>query len=253
MSEVLSKWSRRLPVLTAVAGLVVLAITLAFGRLPAVQAAGECWTPDAVFLFEFATTQEQVLGIFGPKFDPCYAPNLAAMDAVNTLDVFAYIPAYTAFTCLAALYFAGSTRRIRALAIGLALAAAIADYVETPVLLAITRDLDAATAAQMLTASTAAWVKFGSLAAHAAVLGVACFIGTPRRVVLGPLLALPLIGFAAMAVDFDLYDLLKLAFVASWTALLMAAGWETLRGFFRHSRDDGGPPASSDGSPPPRG
>jgi hypothetical protein len=240
VNEVASRWARRLPVLVALAGLVVLAITLGFGRLPAVQAAGECWSSDAVFLFEFATTIEDLRGIFGPEFDPCHALNLAAMDAANTLDVFAYIPAYTAFTCLAALYFAGTTRRLRALAIGLALAAAVADYVETTLLLAITRDLEGATTAQMLTASTAAWVKFGSLAAHSAALSVACFIGAPRRAVLGPLLALPLIGFAAMVIDIGLYNLLKLGFFASWIPMLIIAAWDALLPAFTRTR----PPVS---------
>jgi hypothetical protein len=236
MHEIASKLARRLPVLVAVAGLVVLAITLAFGRLPAVQAAGECWAQDAVFLFEFATTYEDLRGIFGPEFDPCHEPNLAAMDAANTLDVFAYIPAYTAFTCLTALYFAGATSRLRALAIGLALAAAVADYIETAMLLTITSNLESASIAQMLTASTAAWVKFGSLAAHSAVLSIACFIGAPRRLVLGPLFALPLIAFAAMAADFGLYNLLKLGFFASWIPMLIVAAWEALLPAFSRTR-----------------
>jgi hypothetical protein len=232
MHEVANKWARRLPALVAVAGLGVLAITLAFGRLPPVRAAGECWTPDAVFLFEFAATAEDLRGIFGPEDDRCRTLNLAAMDAANTLDVFAYIPAYTAFTCLTALYFAGTTRRLRSLAIGLALAAALADYVETTMLLAITKDLAAATTMQMLTASSAAWVKFGSLAAHAAVLSLACFVRAPRRPVLGPFLALPLLGFAAMVFAFELYTLLKLGFFASWTALLVVAAWDALAPVF---------------------
>jgi hypothetical protein len=222
----------RLAAFLGATGLIVLAITLTFGRLPAVQAAGECWTSDAVFLFEFATSQDDLRSIFGAESSRCRALTLTAMDAANTLDVFAYIPAYTAFTCLAALYVAGATHRLRALAIGLALAAAIADYVETTTLLAITPDLEAAARGQMLVASTAAWIKFGSLAAHAAVLSVACFIGAPRRPVLAAVLALPLIGFASMALRFEWHTLLKLGFFAGWTSLLIVGAWDALRSRF---------------------
>lgn len=213
--------SRVLPVLVAASGVIVLAVTLAFARLPAVKAAASCWPADAVFLFEFARSQEDLGRIFGAEGGECRALNVKAMDAANVMDVSVYIPAYTFFASVAALLVAGSHRRARLSAIAMALAAAVSDYVETTTLLTMTKSLEAATPEQMLIASTAAWIKFGLLALHAAVLSYVCLARAPRRWLLGVALAMPLLGFIAMTVRFELHGLMKLGFFAGWTSLLI--------------------------------
>lgn len=221
--------TRIVALLTGLAGLVALAITVAFSLLPAVTAAGACVASGDVIAFELATTQAELTRIFHPLGDACRSPALAAMDQVNTLDVFAYIPAYTAFAILAVQFLAGNLRRpLPMAAVALAVLALAADYQETSTLLTITKDVEAGVA---LTgrASVAAWIKFGALAGHAALLAAICFTGQPRRRVLGGLLLLPLPAFLVMVADPARHGLLSLAFFASWTPLMLIALWEALR------------------------
>jgi hypothetical protein len=221
--------TRLVALLTGLAGLLTLAITVAFTLLPAVAAAGACVASGDVIAFELATTLAELTRIFHPLGDPCRPPALAAMDQVNTLDVFAYIPAYTAFAILAVQFVAGDLRRPLPLAaVAAAVLALVADYVETTALLTITKDVEAGLA---LTgrASMAAWIKFGALAGHAALLAAVCFTGQPRRRVLGGLLLLPLPAFLVMVADPTRHGLLSLAFFASWTPLMLMALWEALR------------------------
>jgi hypothetical protein len=222
--------SRLWAALAGGAGVFALAITLSFAALPAVTAAGKCVASGDVIAFELATTQAELTRIFHPLGDPCRPPALKAMDQVNHLDVFAYIPTYTAFTVLSVLFLAGGSVRgpLPLAAIAVALAALVADYVETTALLSITKDVEGSLA---LTgrASTAAWIKFGALALHAALLAAICLTSTPRRRILGVLLLLPAPGFLAMLIDPTRSALLNLAFFASWTPLMLVALWEAFR------------------------
>lgn len=211
--------------LTALTGIATLAITLAFTQLQEVKAAGACQAADGVIQFELARTQAELTAIFKPAADPCRPKVIAAMDAVNHLDVLAYIPSYTAFGVFAALFLSGgAARRPLVLAtIGVALTALAADYVETITLLQITPQVDAA--AELLgRSSAAAWTKFGMLALSGLMLAGICWTTASRRRILGALLVLPSLGFALMAYDHHAYTrLLNLAFFASWTPLLLMA------------------------------
>lgn len=216
-------------VLAGVAGLVALAVTLGFTQLPAVKAAGKCVASGDVIAFELATSQAELTRIFHPLGDPCRPPALRAMDQVNHLDVYAYIPSYTAFTVLSVLFLAGAARRPLPLAaVGVALLALTADYVETTTLLTITKDVEGH-AALTARAAPAAWVKFGALAVHAALLALIAFRSEPRRRILGVLLLLPAPAFLVMVADPARNGLLSLAFLASWTPLMLVALWEGLR------------------------
>lgn len=223
--------TRIVAALTGLAGLVALAVTLSFAQLPAVTAAGKCVAAGDVIAFELATTQAELTRIFHPPGDACRPPALAAMDQVNTVDVFAYIPSYTAFAVLSVLFVAGGAVRkpLALAAIGVALLASAADYVETTALLAITKDVEGSLALTAR-AAPAAWTKFGALAVHAALLAAICFTGQPRRRVLGGLLLLPLPAFLVMVADPARNGLLNLAFFASWTPLMLMALWQALRG-----------------------
>lgn len=222
--------TRRLAALTGLAGLVTLAITLTFGMLPAVTKAGACVAPGDVIAFELATTQAELTRIFHPLGDVCRPPALAAMDQVNTFDVFAYIPSYTTFAVLSALFVAGGAwrRPLVLAAIGAALTALAADYVETTALLAITKDVEGSLALTAR-AAPAAWTKFGALAVHAALLAAVCLTARPRRLILGVLLLLPLPAFLVMTADPARSGLLNLAFFASWTPLMLLALWQAAR------------------------
>lgn len=210
--------------LTAFAGVVALGVVIAFQTLPEVMEAGACAASDAVLRFEFAKTQADLEAIFGPAGSDCRAKVVAAMDAINTLDVALFIPAYTAFVAFGALFLTGGAPRPAAVA---AIAAAVialgADYVETFALLSYTPELGP-TPAMLAQSSTAAWIKFAALGLNALALAALCFTATPRRRwILGALLCLPAIGVTAMFIDLSWTSAQTLGFLAGWTALLIMA------------------------------
>ena len=218
--------SRLWPALTALPGVGALAITVAFRMLTEVKAAGTCAAGDAVLKFELATKMSDLDAIFGAP--GCQEKVIAAMDAVNHLDIAAYIPTYTAFGVCAAIWLAGRARAPLALAaIALSLLAFAADMVETTGLLQVTKNL-AAAEPMLGRISTAAWIKFGALAVQALVLALICLRATPRRLILGVLLVLPVIGAALAYLDRSRLGLMTLGFVAAWTPMLLVALKETV-------------------------
>jgi hypothetical protein len=216
-----TKTSRLWPALTALTGVGALAITIAFRMLAEVKAAGACAAGDAVLKFELATKMSDLDAIFGAP--GCQARVVAAMDAVNHLDIAAYIPTYTAFGVCAAIWLGGRLLAPLVLtAVALALVAFAADMVETTGLLQMTKDL-AAAEPLLARVSTAAWIKFGALALHAVTLALICLRGSPRRLILGVLLVLPAIGTALAYLDQSRLGLMTLGFVAAWTPMLLVA------------------------------
>ena len=216
-------WAR----LTAATGVLTLAITATFQMLPEVIAAGACWVPNKVLAFELARTPAQMLAVFGG--DACRLPIATAMDAVNTLDVWGYIPSYTAFGICAAIYLGGQVRQPLVLAaIGVALVALAGDYLETLTLLQITQDLDGS-ADLLARSSLGAWIKFGALALHAFLLSRICMASETRRPILAMLLLLPIVGTAFAAVDNSRSYLITGAFALSWTPLLLVALRDAVR------------------------
>ncbi|MDO8296396.1 MAG: hypothetical protein Q7T19_08155 [Caulobacter sp.] len=214
------------PALTAITGLGVLGVTAMFKALPAVEAAGACKTDGAVIRFELATRMADLDAIFGAP--GCQAKVIAAMDAVNHLDIAAYIPTYTAFCICAAIWLGGRPRAPLVLAaVALALVAFAADMVETTGLLRMTRDL-AAAEPLLSRVSTAAWIKFGALALNALMLALICLRATPRRLLLGGLLVLPVVGTTLAWLDHSRLDLMTLGFALSWTPTMLLAIRETV-------------------------
>ena len=211
-------------ILTAIAGIVALGVTIAFQTLPEVKAAGACVASDAVLRFEFARTPGDLDAIFGPAGGDCRALVVAAMDAINRLDVLVFIPAYTAFVSFAALFLSeGKFRWLTAMAIVAAAIALSADYVETLGLLSYTPELTP-TPAMLAQSSAAAWIKFAGLGVNGLLLAALCFTAAARkRWILGALLCLPSLGVAVTFYDLSLNSALTLAFFASWTPLLIMA------------------------------
>lgn len=213
--------NRLWPALTAIAGLGTLGVTAMFRALPEVKAAGACMTDGAVIQFELATKMSDLAAVFGGA--DCQSKVIAAMDAVNHLDIAAYIPVYTAFGICAAIWLGGRLRAPLVLAaVALALVAFAADMIETTGLLNVTANL---TAAEPLLAqiSTAAWIKFGALAVSALVMALICLGSAPRRLILGVLLVLPVIGTTLAWLDQSRLGLMTLGVVLSWTPLMLVA------------------------------
>jgi hypothetical protein len=216
-------------ILASVAGLASLAVTVAFRHLGPVRAADQCMADGAVIQFEFARKAEDLTNLFGLPVDPCRGQIIDAMDAVNQLDVIAYIPSYTLFAIFAALFVAGGKLRLPVLlALLAAVIALVADYIETFTLLEITPTLEAK-AALLPTSSTTAWIKFAALAAHALLLAVACLEKEPRRWILGILLLAPAVGVLAGYTNPESLYLLTLGFLLAWLPLLGLAIWRAVR------------------------
>lgn len=225
----MSSTTRIWAILTTLAGLATLAVTVLFQVLPEVAAAmaAGCGSPP-VIAFEFARTVGQASALFGSG--DCRALSVTAMDAVNRLDMAAYIPAYTLFGVFGAIFAArGARPRLALLAILASIAALVADYVETNALLAITADFAAATDAMTERASTAAWIKFGALAVHSLLVAAVCFRVTPRRLIVGIALIAPTLGVIAAAIDPDAWTgLMTLGFLVGWLTLLGFAAKESV-------------------------
>ncbi len=222
--------TRTWAVLTTLAGIAALATFAIFQNLPDVKAAGTCAKNEAVLLFELARTQADLDAVFGPAGSDCRPKVIAALDAVNTIDVWLFIPAYTAFVAFAALFLSGGEGRPFAWgAIALAIVAAGADYVETLNLLAYTPELTP-TPERLAKSSTAAWIKFFSLGLNALLLAALCFTAAHKRRILGALLCLPIIGVTLMFADLKWIQAQTLAFLASWLPLLVMAAKTAVTG-----------------------
>ncbi len=219
--------SRSFTITTLAFGAASIGIFVAFTLLPEVQTAGECLPAGAVVQFELARNGEELAAIFGAGDASCGPRVIAAMDAINRLDLLAFIPSYTTFALAAALFLAGGALRpLSIVAAAAALGAAAGDYLETTTLLKITQTLGAPEA--LLGMSQAgAWSKFALLAAHALFCAGLCFLGERRRPVLGALLLLPTFGVAAAAYDHvRLANVMNGAFALAWLGVLATSARE---------------------------
>lgn len=217
--------TRAWAIATVITGVISLGISVAFGMLPEVTAAGECFQRGAVIQFEFARSLADLIAIFGEPQSACRPLVVTAMDAVNHLDVWAFIPAYSLFCVSAALFLANSQwqRPLVIIAIGAALLAAAGDYLETITLLAITQTLDAP-GGLLQYSQLGAWSKFALLAAHAVFCAGICYTSEKPRYTLGAVLLIPPFGVAAAAYDHIAYaTLLGAGFAVAWVAILAMA------------------------------
>jgi len=212
-------------VATAIAGLLTLALFVVFLALPEVRAAADCLPPGAVVQFELARNAADLEAIFGPPGSACRTLGAAAMDAVNRIDLIAFIPAYTAFCLCAALYLAAGQwgRPLAAAAVAAALLAALADVLETTTLLDITANFDAAEPLLPMS-QLGAWSKFALLAAHALFCAGLCLIGPKPRWMLGVAFMAPTLGVAVAASSHVQFaSAMSATFTIAWLALLVAA------------------------------
>lgn len=218
---------------TVVTGLGVLGLFVAFAMLPEAKAAAHCLGAGSVVQFELARNAADLAAIFGPPGSACHPLAIASMDAVNTLDVHAFIPTYTLFCICAGLFLSGGEVR-RPFAIAAVLAALLAlagDYLETFTLLKLTHALDAPESL-LPSLQLGAWSKFAMLAVHALCCAGLCFTLEKRRVILGVLLLLPAPGVAIAAFDhIQFANIMNAAFAIAWIALIVVA----IVGLFRKS------------------
>lgn len=215
---------------TVVLGAATFGLFVVFAMLPEARAAIACMPAGAVVQFELASNVQDLVRVFGPAGSECRPLVVSAMDAVNHLDLIAFIPTYTLFCIAAALFLStGSVRLLSVAAIGAALFAAAGDYLETTTLLAITQHLDAPDAL-LRSSQLGAWSKFALLAAHAVFCAGLCFTAEKPRPILGALLLLPAVGTAAAAYNHvTLANAMNGGFALAWLGLLVMALLGALR------------------------
>ena len=143
--------------------------------------------PGAVSQFQRAQTPADLAVLFGVPPD---AAAVAAMNALNRLDLFAFIPAFTVFLIAGVFMLTGAPRGpLPWAAIVFALIGAGAD-VTKPRQLAVSEDF--ANAAAHLPIAPWHWLKYGALALNGVAVAGLCIVRAPRRWVLGIAALLPL-------------------------------------------------------------
>lgn len=153
----------------ALAGLVALAISVGFGRIPGIHA---CGLPgDAILNFEFVKTPGEVAALFPEN---CRTEHVVAQRYGLWLDAMGFIPAYSAFLILSliGLRTEGSSlaRRVAGIGILLTLIAALCDQFEGIQLFRILGDLPG-TQSTIDLLIPAVRIKFGLLALAVALAG----------------------------------------------------------------------------------
>jgi hypothetical protein len=179
----------------------------------------------AVSEFQRSVTTADLARVFGNPADPAI---IAAMDSVNTRDLWAFIPAYTLFLIAAALMLSEKRGPITWAAIAFALIGGAADAVETVIQLRITADY--ANAGQHLPVATWHWAKYLGLALNGLAVAALCLLAARKRWIVGIIALTPLpfvlLAWAGVASP----RLFSVAFAAYWIALLVLALIETVRG-----------------------
>ncbi len=216
---------RTLPLLTLALGIATLIAFLSLGGQPAVRAvyaANE--VSIAVSAFQRAETMQDIVLVFGYPVDEA---RVAAMDALNRLDLWAFIPAYALFLSAAAIMLGGLRNRWAQLAIVFALIGAAADAVETCKQLQLTADMSNAEA--HLPIAPWHWLKYAALALNGVAIASLCLTLARRRWALGALALAPFPLVTLAYMDAISPRVFAAAFTAYWVALLIVAGAESVR------------------------
>jgi hypothetical protein len=154
------------------AGLLVLAMTLLSATQEPVRPCGNLPQNYApIIAFELARSAADLDAIFGTA-EPCRSTVVERMDAINLVDVLAYIPAYGAFM---ACFFLGMRPHHWAwatLGFRVAILAVVGDFAENLCLMSLTPQLDPSSAWFTLLpwATGVKWLALGAAAGIAAIL-----------------------------------------------------------------------------------
>jgi hypothetical protein len=149
------------------------------------------------------------------------------MDALNRLDLWAFIPAYTLFLAAAAIMLGGLRNRWSQMAIAFAIIGGLADAVETWKQLQLTADMGNVEA--HLPIAPWHWLKYGALALNGVAIASLCFTLEKKRWILGAI-ALPPLPLVALAyMDAISTRIFAGAFTVYWLGLLVVAIIETVR------------------------
>jgi hypothetical protein len=125
---------RRAALGAALFGIATLAIFAGFRALPEVRAAiaSGCASEQTFADFQLARTMHDLIAVFSAPAGDCRAQIIAAVDAANRLDLYAFIPVYFIFLASATIALSGAWRTKLALAaIAAVVVAADGDVLET--------------------------------------------------------------------------------------------------------------------------
>jgi len=216
--------ARAVPLIALLAGLATLVVFVTMARQPAVTAVyppGE--VAGVVSEFQRSVTADDLVPVFG---DPPNASVMKAMDAVNTLDLWGFIPAYVVFLGAAAVMLSGARRRLAWAAIAFAIAGGAFDAIETWRQLQVTADY--ANAEAYLPIATWHWLKYAALAANGVCVAGLLLLGERKSLVGAVALApAPLVALAYVGHLSTRY--FAAAFALYWIALLILAAIKTVR------------------------
>ncbi|MGH6949602.1 MAG: hypothetical protein ACREH4_01925 [Vitreimonas sp.] len=218
--------ARLWPLATLILGLATLGVFLALGRQPDVRAVyGAGDVAAAVSAFQRAETLGDLTAVFGAPPD---LRAIAALDAVNRLDLWAFIPAYVLFLTAAAIMLAQARNGpLLWAAIGFALIGGAADAVETAKQLRVTADWDHAAA--YLPIAPWYWLKYAALALNGFAVAGLCLLGEPRRSLLGAVALAPLPCVLAAWAGLAETRVFSVAFAVYWIALIVVAAGTAMR------------------------
>ncbi|MEK6541096.1 MAG: hypothetical protein AABZ45_03135 [Pseudomonadota bacterium] len=214
--------TRLLWALCLLAALVMIGAMIAFTGVPGQMACDGGTALDPLLRFEWMTTPAEFARFFG--VDPCRTQLSLTMDAMNRIDVAAFIPAFTAFQLFAAWALRRDGRLAAFFVINAALIAGGCDMLEDRVL------FNLAAIARMGDAVDPVWfgqlfwfvrVKFALLALGAIALG--WLVG--RRPGRGWMVAcwMMMAGGAASVFGIFIPQLLTFGTAIAWLILLIVA------------------------------
>ena len=218
--------ARTLPLLTLALGIATLIAFIALGSHPGmsdVYARSEI--SSAVSTFQRAETPADIAAVFGSPPD---ARRIAAMDALNRLDLWAFVPAYLLFLSAAAVMLGGLRNRWTQLAMLFAVIGATADAVETWKQLQLTADI--ANVEAHLPIAPWHWIKYFALALNGVAVASLCITAPNRRWILAVIALAPILFVAAAYVELLSTRAFAGAFTIYWIALLVLAAIQSVRG-----------------------
>jgi hypothetical protein len=230
---------RRASLWAALFGAATLAVYVGFAALEPVRAAiaSGCGAPEMFTKFQLARSLNDLIAVFSAPAGACRGPIIAAMDAANRLDLYAFVPAYAAFLIAASIMLAGAWRtRLALAAIGAVIVAALADAAETATQLRITQDIEGA-GAELAPLAIAFWMKYAAMGVHAALMAIIALSAPRRRLIVAAFAIIAALATIGAAFDAGRVPFMTLCFGLFWLSLLVTAA----AGFVRPLARDASP------------
>lgn len=204
--------------LCLIAGIAVIVVQLWMGTVGNTEPCGPSDGLPSILAFELVCSPSDVDALFGSE--PCRGQLATAMDQINTIDVFAFIPAFTSFLIFAALALQGRGKRISWMAVIVAIAAGLCDQAEDQILLDISSNLPG-TQPQIDRLFWFVRGKFALLGVAPILIGSLMLKGDRLEIVLAVFMIVG--GGVAVIGAFGPYQVMAPGIGVGWVALLAVA------------------------------